>query len=191
MAHDAAGGLPRRSPSDHRAPSPRRSLHTVPGLQDAIENGHEDAKALRRQLHFLASLRDQYLAAVIKFPADLPLNWLLRETQVPHRPVNHAAAELKTVTRMQLRVLDHRRLLGAMKLQTARRGRTTVAIHETEGEVSRLSLEIADSIVTPAQRELIPLFKALLAVPQKQREHSHFQFGRPVTLVDRPRGRTP
>ena len=51
--------------------------------------------------------------------------------------------------------------------------------------------EIADSIVTPAQRELIPLFKIMLAVPKKQREHSQYQFGRPVTLVDRPRPQTP
>ena len=48
--------------------------------------------------------------------------------------------------------------------------------------------EIADSIVTPAQRELIPLFKAMLATPQQSREHNQFVFGRPVTLIDRPRG---
>jgi hypothetical protein len=47
--------------------------------------------------------------------------------------------------------------------------------------------EVADSIVTPAQRELIPLFKSMLAVPKEQREHSQYQFGRPVTLVDKPR----
>jgi len=47
--------------------------------------------------------------------------------------------------------------------------------------------EVADSIVTPAQRELIPLFKSMLAVPKPQRENSQYQFGRPVTLVDRPR----
>jgi len=46
--------------------------------------------------------------------------------------------------------------------------------------------EVADSIVTPTQRELIPLFKAMLAVPKEQREHSQYQFGRPVTLIDRP-----
>ncbi len=51
--------------------------------------------------------------------------------------------------------------------------------------------EIADSIVTPAQRELIPLFKNMLSVPKAQREHSQFQFGRPVTLVDRPRAPAP
>jgi hypothetical protein len=47
--------------------------------------------------------------------------------------------------------------------------------------------EIADSIVTPAQRELIPLFKSMLGVPKEQREHSQFQFGRPVTLMDKPK----
>ena len=47
--------------------------------------------------------------------------------------------------------------------------------------------EIADSIVTPSQRELIPLFKNMLGVPKEQREHSQYMFGRPVTLVDRPK----
>src|SRR5262249_51584653 len=47
--------------------------------------------------------------------------------------------------------------------------------------------EIADSLVTPSQRELIPLFKNILGVPKEQREHSQWQFGRPVTLTDRPR----
>ncbi len=51
--------------------------------------------------------------------------------------------------------------------------------------------EIADSIVTPAQRELIPLFKSMLSVPKQQREHSQYQFGRPVTLADRPRPQLP
>jgi len=46
--------------------------------------------------------------------------------------------------------------------------------------------EAADSVVTPAQRELIPMFKQMLATPKEQREHSQWQFGRPVTLVDRP-----
>jgi hypothetical protein len=46
--------------------------------------------------------------------------------------------------------------------------------------------EIADSIITPVQRELIPLMKNLLSVPKENREHSQFYFGRPVTLVDTP-----
>jgi hypothetical protein len=46
--------------------------------------------------------------------------------------------------------------------------------------------EIADSIITPVRRELIPLMKNLLSVPKQQREHSQFIFGRPVTLVDTP-----
>jgi hypothetical protein len=49
--------------------------------------------------------------------------------------------------------------------------------------------EIADSIVTVSQRELVPMFKGMLAVPQKDREHSQWQFGNPVTFVDVPRTR--
>ncbi len=44
--------------------------------------------------------------------------------------------------------------------------------------------EIADSAVTPSQRELIPMFKNMLAVPLKDREHSQWQFGHPVTFRD-------
>jgi hypothetical protein len=46
--------------------------------------------------------------------------------------------------------------------------------------------EIADSIVTVSQRELVPMFKSMLAIPQKERENSQWQFGNPVTFVDLP-----
>ena len=58
---------------------------------------YEDFPALQRQLHFLASLRDQYLSATMILPADFPLNWMLRETQLPHRLVNHAHATASAV----------------------------------------------------------------------------------------------
>jgi hypothetical protein len=44
--------------------------------------------------------------------------------------------------------------------------------------------EIADSIVTPSQKELLPLLKSIVAVPQQDREHSQWQFGYPVTFSD-------
>ena len=47
--------------------------------------------------------------------------------------------------------------------------------------------EIADSAVTPAQRELVPMLKGMLSVPRSDREHSEWQFGYPVPLVDKPR----
>jgi hypothetical protein len=47
--------------------------------------------------------------------------------------------------------------------------------------------EIADSIITPAQRELMPMLKQMLAVPQASREHSMWRFGHPVTVVDKPK----
>ena len=51
--------------------------------------------------------------------------------------------------------------------------------------------EIADSIVTVSQRELVPMFKNMLSVPQNDREHSQWQFGNPVTFVDQPRPTRP
>lgn len=51
--------------------------------------------------------------------------------------------------------------------------------------------EIVAAIVTPSQRELIPFFKAMLATPMKEREHSQWQFGNPVTLTDKSKGSNP
>jgi hypothetical protein len=47
--------------------------------------------------------------------------------------------------------------------------------------------EIAGSTVTPAQRELMPMFKTMLGIPMKEREHSQWSFGHPVTLADKPK----
>jgi hypothetical protein len=48
--------------------------------------------------------------------------------------------------------------------------------------------EIAGAIVTPSQRELMPMFKSMLSVPMKEREHSQWQFEHPVTFADKPKG---
>jgi hypothetical protein len=42
--------------------------------------------------------------------------------------------------------------------------------------------EVADSIVTPAQKELFPMLRRLVETPKKEREHSQWQFGSPVTM---------
>jgi predicted acetyltransferase len=112
-------------------------------LLRVVEMGYETPADLMRLLHFFGSLKDQYSAAVLTLPVDLPLNRLLRETQLPHRPVEHAVAEMRPYTRMQLRVLDHPRFIQAMHLPSGTRGRATVAIRETEGHASRLATEIA------------------------------------------------
>lgn len=113
-------------------------------LLRVVESGHSDFEALRRQLHFLASLRDQYASVTWPLPADLPLNWLLREPQLPHRPVNHPTPDLRPQTRMQLRVLDHKRLIEAMKLPENVRGKAVVEVHECEGEISRFQIDISE-----------------------------------------------
>jgi hypothetical protein len=45
--------------------------------------------------------------------------------------------------------------------------------------------EVADSVVTPAQRSLVPMFERMAAVPKPERENSQWQFGWPVTLNDK------
>jgi hypothetical protein len=51
--------------------------------------------------------------------------------------------------------------------------------------------EIAAAIVTPSQRELMPMFKTMLAIPMKEREHDQWSFGHPVTFSDRPKSAAP
>jgi hypothetical protein len=111
-----------------------------------------DPPALRKQLHFLASLRDQYSAVQLTLPADVPLNWLLKESQIPHRPVNHPTAGFKPIYRMQARILDHVRFLGALNLPTGANGKAIVAVHECEGEVKRFSIDISGgrAVVKPS-----------------------------------------
>ena len=47
--------------------------------------------------------------------------------------------------------------------------------------------EVADSLVTPSQKELFPLLRNMADTPKPQREHSQWQFGSPVTFADKPR----
>ena len=47
--------------------------------------------------------------------------------------------------------------------------------------------EIADSLITPTQRELMPMMKSLLSVPPKNREGAQWYFGDPVTLPEKPK----
>jgi len=103
---------------------------------------YDSSEALRRQLSFLGSLRDQYSSAILILPVDLPLNLLLKETQLPHRPVSHAAADVKVHTRMQVRVLDHARLLSAMHLPRHWKGSAVIAVRETEGFVSKFRIDV-------------------------------------------------
>lgn len=114
-----------------------------------VEALYEDTRGLLRQLIFLGSLRDQYTNASIVLPADVRLNWLLAETQMTHRPRrNHPTAECRPFTRMQVRVLDHERLLAAMTLPAngagAGAGKCVVAIREVEGDVKKIAVEVAD-----------------------------------------------
>lgn len=123
----------------------RQHLPDGRDVANVYEIGYESVPSLKRLLHFLAGLRDQYSAAVLPLPADLPLNRLLREVQMTHRDSrNHPTAEARPYTRMQLRVLDHKRFVEAMKFPPAVRGAVTVAIHETEGNESRLRIEVSE-----------------------------------------------
>ena len=102
---------------------------------------YEDAAALRRQLHFLSSLKDQYAGVHLTLPADVPLNRMLNESQLPHRPVNHPVASCHPITRMQVRILDHAKFLESLHVPKESRGAITIAVKECEGQIRRFRLE--------------------------------------------------
>jgi hypothetical protein len=47
--------------------------------------------------------------------------------------------------------------------------------------------EVAAAIITPAQRELMPMFARMLETTQEDRKHSQWQFGYPVLFSDKPK----
>jgi len=108
----------------------------------------ESPAALRRLLSFFGTLRDQYSAVQVLLPSDVPVNWWLREPQIPHRSMNHETASVQQTTRMQMRILDHAAFLGALHLPVERRGAMTIAIAETEGSISRIRMEIEEGRAT-------------------------------------------
>lgn len=141
--------------------------HQQVGTKDylrVMQVNYEDVSALRRLLYFLASLRDQYLSAVITLPAELPLNWLLRETQLPHRFVNHIHGEVRQDTRMQVRILDHGRFLQALHLPADREGQVVVAVKESEGSESRLKITLSDGRASVSTSSASPSFTCLDSV---------------------------
>lgn len=119
---------------------------------------YEDTAALLRQLHFLASLRDQYHSAILSLPVDLPLNWLLRESQLPHRLVNHPHAELRQDTRMQIRILDHKRFIESMRLSADVKGKLVIAVQECEGSESRFQIDFAEGRASVSTSHATPDF---------------------------------
>jgi predicted acetyltransferase len=101
----------------------------------------DSPEAFQRMLGFLGSLKDQYSFAKLVVPGDLPLNRMLRESQIPHRQVDHPVPVAKPFTRMQVRVLDHKRFIEPQTLESEKRGSVTVTVRESEGTTSRLKLD--------------------------------------------------
>ena len=95
------------------------TIDKKPGVRIS-QLGFDSTDAFRRQLHFLASQRDQFGSVTMRLPTDLPLNWILREAQIAHRPVNHPVATVVPQTRMQIRVLDHAKLLQNLRILNSR-----------------------------------------------------------------------
>jgi predicted acetyltransferase len=129
------------------------------GVLRVVEHAFDQPEGLIRLLQFVGQQRDQYATAWITLPSDLPLNRLLRETQLPHRPVTHAFAQSYPFTRMQVRVLDHKKFLEAMHLATKWSGAMDIAVTETEETVSRFRVEIEKGHVTVKPSTATPMIE--------------------------------
>ena len=103
----------------------------------------DNLAAFKRQLYFLASLKDQYHGVALTLPADFNLNYLLKEPQIPHRLVNHPTAEVRPFTRMQCRILDHKKFLETLDWPTELSGEAVIAVQESEGHQSKFKLQIS------------------------------------------------
>jgi predicted acetyltransferase len=104
----------------------------------------ESPDAFKRILFWMASLKDQYSFIRITTPGDWPINRLLKESQIPHRQVDHPHASARPFTRMQIRILDHVRALDNMQLHSTLVGEVVVHVKECEGTVSKLKLTFGD-----------------------------------------------
>ncbi len=112
--------------------------------------------AMVRMLAFLGTLKDQYSFTRITLPTTIPVNWLTTERQIPHRRINHPAATSFTLTRMQLRILDHVAFLRALAIRPAVNGACTIAIRECEGTTSTIRLDINDGKIVASPSTQTP-----------------------------------
>jgi predicted acetyltransferase len=115
--------------------------------------------AFASMLRMFSTLKDQYASLTISAPVHWPVNRVLKESQLPHRPVNHAHASLSTINRLQVRILDHRKLLEALHLASAREAGVTIAIHEPEGNSVRLALEFGGGRIACRPSVATPQFE--------------------------------
>jgi predicted acetyltransferase len=93
-------------------------------------------------LSFFGTMRDQFSMLSIVVPVDWQINRMLTESQTPHRPVEHATATASVHTRMQVRILDHKKYLESLRWPADVRGRVTISVAECEGTFSRFTMEV-------------------------------------------------
>ncbi|MEM6560778.1 MAG: GNAT family N-acetyltransferase [Planctomycetota bacterium] len=116
----------------------------------------EDDAALLRQLHWLATMRDQHGNVELHLPTDVRIDLLLRERQLPHRPVIHDVALCKAYTRMQIRALDHVGFCDGLATTSTATGTVTVAVAEPEGDTSTFTLDIANGHIAAKPSDATP-----------------------------------
>lgn len=102
---------------------------------------------LHSVLSLLGSLKDQYAIARLALPTDLPVNWLLRERQIPHRRVEHLAPKCTVLSRMQVNVIDPVEFLQGQSLSRAVKQSVVVEVTNYRQEKQKFSLDFSAGII--------------------------------------------
>lgn len=112
-----------------------------PGMR-VRQMGYVSNDALLRQLHFLSSLQDQHMIAGMSLPADLPLNWLLRESLVPLNYASHRVSQMRCNTRMMIKIIDHAKFLSSIHWPADVKGSAVVGIAEADGNKTVVRIDV-------------------------------------------------
>lgn len=121
--------------------------------------GYATPDAFTRQLHFLSSLQDQHLNAILSLPTDLPLNLMLRESLVPLMYASHKVATLKSNTRMMMKIIDSPKLLSAMAWPKDAKGSAVIRIALADGKSETLQLDVVGGKASAKPSNSSPQFE--------------------------------
>jgi predicted acetyltransferase len=116
-------------------------------VAQCVQPAWDSPAGLRSLLALLGSLRDQYSFARIVLPVDYPLNWILKERQIPHRPVEHHSAACRTISRMQVRALDHVAFLHGQRLTRPVEASVTIRVRESGGHASTFAVDFGSGVI--------------------------------------------
>jgi predicted acetyltransferase len=134
------------------------TIDKKPGVR-VNQIGYVSPEAFRRQLHFLSSLQDQHLTAILSLPSDLPLNLLLHESLVPINYPSHRVPTLRRHSRMMLKIIDNVKLLSTMRWPITAKGGVVVRVALADGKNETFKVDVEAGRAIVKSSNLSPQFE--------------------------------